>query len=97
LQNGLNLHLDKHQLFSLETIVVFLVGGSDVLELPVEILLLHDYTFGDSEVFKTLADSFLNKSFTVIKCLNKGVVSVCELSLAQIENFFNWLARYETG
>jgi len=42
LQNGLNLHLDRHQLFSLETIVVFLVGGSDVLELPVEILLLHD-------------------------------------------------------
>jgi len=97
LQNGLNLHLDKHQLLSLETIVVFLVGGSDVLELPVEILLLHDYTFGDPEVFKTLADSFLNKSLTVIKCLNKSVVSVCELALTQLENFFNWLAGHQTG
>jgi hypothetical protein len=97
LQNVLNLLLDRHQLFSLETIVVFLVGGSDVLELPVEILLLHDNTFGDPEVFKTLADSFFNKSLTVIKCLNKGVVSVCELALAQLENFFNWLAGHETG
>ena len=97
MQNGLNLHLDRHQLFSLETIVVFLVGGSDVLELPVEILLLHDDTFGDPEVFKTLADSFLNKSLTVIKCLNKGVVSVCELALTQLENFFNWLAGHQTG
>ena len=77
--------------------MVFLVGGSDVLELPVEILLLHDYTFGDPEVFKTLADSFLNKSLTVIKCLNKSVVSVCELALTQLENFFNWLAGHQTG
>ena len=97
MQNVLNLLLDRHQLFSLETIVVFLVGGSDVLELPVEILLLHDYTFGDPEVFKTLADSFLNKSLTVIKCLNKSVVSVCELALTQLENFFNWLAGHQTG
>ena len=78
LQNVLNLQLDRNQLFSLETIVVFLVSGSDVLELPVEILYLYDNTFGYPAVFKTLADSFLNKSLTVIKCLNKGIVSVCD-------------------
>ena len=48
-------------------------------------------------MFKTLANSFFNKSLTVIKCLNKGVVSVCELALAQLENFFNCLAGHETG
>ena len=86
-----------NQLFSLKTIVMVLEGRSDVFQLSIEIFLLHNYTFSYPEVLETLTDSFLYQSFAVIKCLYQRVVSMSKLSLAEIKNLLNWLARHKTA